>query len=119
MRELENVVQRALVLAREESILAADLIFDESPSPPMAGSTESRNRMQTDLHYMPEESYESEIGVLQDNLEANEFRIIAETVRNSATKQEAAKQLGISDRTLRYKLAKMRERGLMPRRASA
>ncbi len=119
VRELENVVQRALVLARDESILAADLIFDESPSPPSAASTESRNRMQTDLHYMSVESYESEIGVLQDNLEANEFRIIAETVRNSATKQEAARQLGISDRTLRYKLAKMRERGLMPRRASA
>ena len=32
-------------------------------------------------------------------------------VDKTKTKQEAAKKLGISGRTLRYKLAKMRDRG--------
>ena len=53
---------------------------------------------------------------LQDAIEANEFRIIAETVKAAPTKQAAAKQLGISERTLRYKMAKMRERGFAPQR---
>jgi two-component system response regulator FlrC len=48
---------------------------------------------------------------LQRSVEENEFRIIAEMVDKTKTKQEAAKKLGISDRTLRYKLAKMRDRG--------
>jgi two-component system response regulator FlrC len=56
---------------------------------------------------------------LQDALEANEFRIIAETVKAAPTKQAAAKQLGISERTLRYKMAKMRERGFAPQRKIA
>lgn len=56
---------------------------------------------------------------LQDALEANEFRIIAETVKAAPTKQAAAKQLGISERTLRYKMAKMRERGVAPQRKIA
>ena len=57
---------------------------------------------------------------LQDAMEANEFRIIAETIRTSPTRQAAATALGISERTLRYKLARMRERGMeLPRRRSA
>ncbi|MEC7105956.1 MAG: helix-turn-helix domain-containing protein, partial [Pseudomonadota bacterium] len=43
-----------------------------------------------------------------------------ETIRTSPTRQAAAAALGISERTLRYKLARMRERGMaLPRRRTA
>jgi len=57
---------------------------------------------------------------LKDSLDANEFRIIADTLSQYRTRQEAAAALGISERTLRYKIAKMRERGVqMPNRRAA
>jgi two-component system response regulator FlrC len=67
----------------------------------------------------PAASFEKTDG-LQDAMEANEFRIIEETIRTSPTRQAAAASLGISERTLRYKLARMRERGIaLPRRRTA
>ena len=53
-------------------------------------------------------------------MDANEFRIIVDTIKNTRTRQEAADMLGISQRTLRYKIARMRERGIqIPKRRSA
>ena len=114
VRELENVVQRAIVLTTGDVIQPQYLIFDEPVQQPdvtpVAGAvpvaTQPAGLTQTDG--------------LQDAMEANEFRIIAETVRTSPTRQAAALALGISERTLRYKLARMRERGMeLPRRRSA
>ena len=52
-------------------------------------------------------------------MDANEFRIIVDTIKNTRTRQ-AADMLGISQRTLRYKIARMRERGIqIPKRRSA
>jgi len=42
----------------------------------------------------------------------NEHQLIMATIASSPSRQEAAKRLGISPRTLRYKLAQMREMGL-------
>jgi two-component system response regulator FlrC len=57
---------------------------------------------------------------LQGAMDANEFRIIVDTIKNTRTRQEAADMLGISQRTLRYKIARMRERGIqIPKRRSA
>lgn len=42
----------------------------------------------------------------------NEHQIIMATLASTPSKQEAAKRLGISPRTLRYKLAQLREMGL-------
>jgi two-component system response regulator FlrC len=42
----------------------------------------------------------------------NEHHIIMATLASTPSKQEAAKRLGISPRTLRYKLAQLREMGL-------
>ena len=53
-------------------------------------------------------------------MDANEFRIIVETIKNTRTRKEAADVLGISQRTLRYKVARMREKGItIPKRQSA
>ena len=42
----------------------------------------------------------------------NEHQIIMATLATTPNKTEAAKRLGISPRTLRYKLAQLREMGL-------
>ncbi len=110
VRELENVIQRAIVLARDNTIDSVDLVFDEEKlvstdqtTPGARPSVENDNKS----HLGSRNSSEG----LQRSVEENEFRIIAEMVDKTKTKQEAARKLGISDRTLRYKLAKMRDRG--------
>ena len=51
---------------------------------------------------------------LGDNLQQREFEIIAQTLQEEqGSRKNTAKRLGISPRTLRYKLAKMRELGLL------
>jgi two-component system NtrC family response regulator len=97
VRELENVVQRCMVLARGEQITTADL-------PPMvlgaaseAGSGEG-------------ESIDS--GALPDRVAALERRAIEEALEiQGGNQSRAARQLGISERALRYKLGKIRKKG--------
>ncbi|MFT5420744.1 MAG: two-component system response regulator FlrC [Candidatus Endobugula sp.] len=65
-------------------------------------------------------SVHSAVGTIQessqqlgDNLQKREFEIIANTLREErGSRKNTADRLGISPRTLRYKLAKMREMGL-------
>ena len=120
VRELENVVQRAIVLCNGVEVQSKHLIFDE----PIAGYGLAEEEFGSDHTFSRHSSEEARSSAraeepLQDALEANEFRIIAETVKAAPTKQAAAKQLGISERTLRYKMAKMRERGYAPQRKIA
>ena len=117
VRELENVVQRAIVLTTGEVIHSQYLIFDEPMGQPQ---TQRHSTPLAPVVTQPATDDPEKVDGLQDAMEANEFRIIAETVRTSPTRQAAASALGISERTLRYKLARMRERGLeLPRRRSA
>ena len=119
VRELENVVQRAIVLTSGEVIQPRCLIFDEPSVPVESSFAADVPAAPVAAQTAPAVNSEKTDG-LQDAMEANEFRIIAETIRTSPTRQAAAKALGISERTLRYKLARMRERGMeLPRRRSA
>ena len=49
---------------------------------------------------------------LQSATRHNEHRIIMATLAATSSRNEAAQRLGISPRTLRYKLAQLREMGL-------
>jgi two-component system response regulator FlrC len=119
VRELENVVQRAIVLTSGEVIQPQYLIFDEPTAPVETSRVADLPAAPVATQAAPAANFEKTDG-LQDAMEANEFRIIAETIRTSPTRQAAAVALGISERTLRYKLARMRERGMeLPRRRSA
>lgn len=93
VRELENVIQRALILCLGDQITAESLQFEES----LVASTVS----------------ESEQSCLSDGLQSTEAQMIVDVLKTkNITRKEAAEQLGISQRTLRYKLAKMRDCGV-------
>lgn len=130
VRELENVIQRAIVLSDDDFIEAAHLFFDEVID---FGEDSSRlmvanhSNTESDIIREPVQRYplgnqssQSEGKNLQSAMDANEFRVIAETLRTCRTRKEAASVLGISERTLRYKMARMKERGVeVPKRRTA
>ncbi len=130
VRELENVIQRAIVLSDDDFIDAGHLFFDEvidfsDDSSQVAVSTQPNAGQ--DILREASKSYHAEgqpaqrAGKnLQSAMDANEFRVIAETLRTCRTRKEAASVLGISERTLRYKMARMKERGVeVPKRRTA
>jgi two-component system response regulator FlrC len=89
VRELENVIQRALLLAPGNVIEPAHLIFDRRPE-------------------MRQERPET----LSNIVQMHEFQAIRETLAEcNGSRIETARRLGISERTLRYRLAKAREQG--------
>ena len=130
VRELENVIQRAVVLSDGKDITADHLFFDDPvydvpatgqevhagfTGPVYDAPSETRSPL-SDSFYGAVEGDQSRSG-LQSAMDANEFRVIAETLRNSRTRKEAAARLGISERTLRYKVSRMKDRGIdIPRR---
>ncbi|MCG8612443.1 MAG: sigma 54-interacting transcriptional regulator, partial [Pseudomonadales bacterium] len=61
----------------------------------------------------PQDSYKPEAPVdLGTDLKMREFQIIIDTIRQCRKRKLAAEKLGISPRTLRYKLAQMRDMGI-------
>ena len=129
VRELENVIQRAVVLSNGEAIASEHLVFDEpiNHSHPESSlstfdfATHVSHQNPTNSHTFAENRDRSpgeQFGEgLQSAMDANEFRVITQTLKTARTRKEAASVLGISERTLRYKVAKMRERGIdIPRR---
>jgi len=89
VRELENLVQRTLILLRGAEIKAADLTFEQSRPP-----TTTR-------------------GDLNQGLRNREFQLIIDAMNlHGGKRSDVAEALGISPRSLRYKLARMREEGV-------
>ena len=90
-RELENVIQRAMLLRAGERIEAGDLVIDGIAPAPAAEPVAALPRSLT------EAARTAETNVIRAALdEAGGHRL------------RAAKRLGISERTLRYRLAEMR-----------
>lgn len=87
VRELENILQRALILQGGDEIHAADLLFEDSPVVPAEAPAP-----------------------LSDSIKDAEYRTILDALR-LGNRQAAANRLGISERTLRYKLARLRDEG--------
>ncbi|MGQ9920505.1 MAG: sigma-54-dependent transcriptional regulator [Desulfobacca sp.] len=88
VRELENIIERAVVICRGPIITTADLPF--SHIPPAAGGE-------------PEAAPTS----LPEALERLERQMLQEALaRTEGNQSQAARQLGLSERMLRYKLKK-------------
>ncbi|WP_425220803.1 sigma-54-dependent transcriptional regulator [Pseudomonas sp.] len=110
VRELDNAVQRALVLQQGGVIDVADLYLDGV----ISGSGLRRAAAPAPAAVEPVASEpapaSSELGV---GVRQREFQLIVEVLRaERGRRKEAAERLGISPRTLRYKLAQMRDAGL-------
>ncbi|MFV7770840.1 sigma-54-dependent transcriptional regulator [Shewanella marisflavi] len=99
VRELDNVVQRALILQSGDAISAKDIIIDTQDVmlEPLSDS----------------EHKQTEPDGLGDELKAQEHVIILETLNQcNGSRKQVAEKLGISARTLRYKMARMRDMGI-------
>ena len=103
VRELDNAIQRALILQQGGVIEAADFCL-AGVLPLLAASP---------VEPVPVLAEPSEPAGLGDDLRRHEFQMIIDTLRaERGRRKEAAERLGISPRTLRYKLAQMRDAGL-------
>ena len=111
VRELENVIQRAMVIADGSLLRAEHLGLDtglpvENNFIPMALPV-------SDQPSPPDEEVDDTPESLADWRIAQEAELIMATLRDTPTKMAAAAKLGISERTLRYKLARLRDSGMM------
>lgn len=102
VRELDNVIQRALILCPGAEILPEHLrLGDEAFAPaartdlPVAGGGDG-----------------GEAARLARDLKLRERDLIVEAIRAAGSRKAAAERLGISPRTLRYKIARLRELGI-------
>ena len=94
VRELDNLLQRALVLVEGAVIGAEHILFENQPArlDPLQGASST---------------------ALQHTMERAERDVILEALRAAnGSRREVAEKLGISPRTLRYKLARIRNAGI-------
>ncbi|MGB5327736.1 MAG: sigma-54 dependent transcriptional regulator [Gammaproteobacteria bacterium] len=94
VRELDNVIQRALILKQGKEIQPQDIMLE------------------TSIEQVPLEPLLEDNGMLHSDLRDREAEVILETLRSfKGSRKKTAEKLGISPRTLRYKLAKLRDTG--------
>lgn len=112
VRELDNAIQRALILQQGGHIRPDDLCL-ETLSGLVAQESFPAGEPRQDLPMStPAQSGEG-VGALGEDLRRREFELILETLRSErGRRKETADRLGISARTLRYKLAQMRDAGM-------
>ena len=99
VRELDNVVQRALILKSGNIIEHKDIHLENNV-----------------LSFQPgvdqENKADDQEAGLSGGLRAREQDLIITALKSKNSRKEVAEKLGISSRTLRYKLAKMRDAGV-------
>ena len=137
VRELDNIMQRALILQVGSAIDAADLGLDagniysqkpnlvqaamqyQSSQPAVLKAVQPARDFSQDLavpHFTGDQialvstsAYNPALGM---DLKQREYEIIMETLRKEGgSRKNTAERLGISARTLRYKMARLREEG--------
>ena len=127
VRELDNAIQRALILQQGQVITDRDLSLDQSitgavpaprsaaPEPDTDGTADPGIGADGPDAEATEAADDPQDASLGDDLRQREFRIILQTLRDErGRRKQAAERLGISPRTLRYKLAQMRDHGINP-----
>ena len=97
VRELENAIKRAAILAETDLIDEEDLVFElEMPTKMDISNASAETEKELD-----------------GNLKAHEQNLIIQALDAvGGSRKDAAEKLGISPRTLRYKLARLRQAGI-------
>jgi len=126
VRELENVIQRALIVADGQWLQIEHLGLDGSAvgfDAQGASSEPCEPVCSTSIASLQPVSAEVSVDAPVDNVhqpdtlalrrDHAEAGLILSMIKESPTKAAAAARLGISERTLRYKLARYRETGLL------
>ncbi|VUD56420.1 Transcriptional regulatory protein ZraR [Thalassocella blandensis] len=126
VRELDNVMQRALILQPGNTICSHDLglqiidSYSEKPSLIAAVAQETKTSLLSLVDSLPQPSSPSDLAPVDEDsnpalgadMKKHEFEIIVKTLRQeNGSKKNTAEKLGISPRTLRYKLARLRDEG--------
>ena len=131
VRELENVVQRAMVLCPDQQIDTQHLMFDDMsveslmasgyqapaaslPAAPPAVDLQLAQGVPANIAELLALAQEDDCAdmPLQAAVKHNEHTLIRAALETSRSRLEAAEKLGISPRTLRYKLARLRDNSL-------
>lgn len=125
VRELDNVVQRALILSENQTVTGENILLEgvdwqDSDGLQQLVSGEQNVSVPTvkpvaeaEFEYDCNDTSMSSGSGLGGELRDQEYSIILETLKEChGRRKEMAEKLGISPRTLRYKLAKMRDAGI-------
>jgi two-component system response regulator FlrC len=118
VRELENVMRRALLLAQgQEAITAEHIVFD-SPARLIQSPVTATGFGVAPAPVEPQDAEGRR--KLSSIVQISEARAIVETLEAcGGSRVRAARELGISERTLRYRLASMRDAGIEIGRVAA
>lgn len=108
VRELENVMRRALLLAQDHSVIGTEhIVFDMAAGASRSATvlTCAADRASGDQVAQPQH--------LAKVVQLSEARAILNTLEKvGGHRANAARELGISERTLRYRLASFRDAGI-------
>jgi two-component system response regulator FlrC len=110
VRELENVVQRAVVLCANQHIESHHLMFDECRIIDIQFNNHSAQTLvdHEKDSCAEEEAFSVDASNLLHAVKMNEQQLILAAIKTTETRIEAARKLGISPRTLRYKMARLK-----------
>ncbi len=117
VRELENVIRRAILLAGKEARIGSEhVVFDQAvrglesaPGAPLGGSSGGApGAAATGAASLADVAFQSEAQAILRTLNTH-----------NGHRGKTARSLGISERTLRYRLASMRQSGLLAAGAEA
>lgn len=115
VRELDNTVQRALILQQGSQITAEDLVLTPVPKNRRFDISKASENILVDSsanNELGEELGNALGSALGSDLKQREIELIVQALNEEPSRKEAAERLGISPRTLRYKVAKLREEGI-------
>ncbi|ALG62118.1 MULTISPECIES: sigma-54 interaction domain-containing protein [Citromicrobium] len=113
VRELENVIRRALLLSSGKDSIANEHIVFDTPVRSVAAQERAEPQSQAPVYQGVYEVPPSGARRLSKIVRESEANAIMQTLDAcNGRRAEAAKQLGISERTLRYRLASFREAGI-------
>ena len=112
VRELDNVIQRALILQQNGYILPESLVFEGDLEQPMIFAETNQVFVPEPMQPVINIPIETKAS-LGASVRSTEENIILQTLRDEkGSRKITAEKLGISPRTLRYKIARMKDAGV-------